>query len=91
MTASGAEETFLVVASTDLERANIMMTRIREQLEKVLELLAMGQLEVSALAVPLADRDTGHSLEEQVEQVAATVGEMVQTVLGGKQSSTENK
>ncbi len=35
MTANGGEETFLVVASTDLGRAEVMMTRIREQLGKV--------------------------------------------------------
>jgi signal transduction histidine kinase len=90
MTAAGADETFLVVASTDLERAEIMMTRIREQLGKAAELNSTGQLEVSALAVPLPDPGAGRSLQEQVQEVAATVGEMVQTVLGGKQGSTEN-
>jgi len=87
MVASGAEETFLVVASTELERAEIMMTRIREQLEKVPELKATVELEVSALAVPLPDRAAGHSLAEQVQEVAATVSEMAQTVLGSKQDS----
>ena len=48
-----------MVASTDLERANIMMTRIREQLGKVLDLNGTGQLDVSASAVPLPDRDAG--------------------------------
>jgi hypothetical protein len=89
MTASGADETFLVVASTDLDRANIMMTRIREQLGKVPDLKGTGELEVSALAVPLPERGAGHSLEEQVREVADTVGEMVRTVLGGEQGSTE--
>ena len=89
MAASGAEETFLVVASTDLERAQIMMTRIREQLGKVAELNGTGELEVSALAVPLPERGAGHSLEEQVREVSVTVGEMVRTVLGGEQGSTE--
>jgi len=89
MTASGADETFLVVASTDLERANIMMTRIREQLGKVAELKGTGELEVSALAVPLPEPGAGHSLEEQVREVAGTVGEMVRKVLEGEQGSTE--
>jgi len=89
MTASGADETFLVVASTDLDHANIMMARIREQLEKVPDLKGTGELEVSALAVPVPDRSAGHSLEEQVQEVAGTVGEMVRTVLGGEQGSTE--
>jgi hypothetical protein len=89
MTAAGADETFLVVASTDLDRAHIMMTRIREQLGKVAELNGTGELEVSALAVPLPDRSAAHSLGEQVREVSMTVGEMVRTVLGREQGSTE--
>jgi signal transduction histidine kinase len=89
MTAGGAEETFLVVASTDLERANIMMTRIREQLWKVNDLNGTGELEVSASAVPLPDRAAGHSLQEQVQEVAQAVTEMVRSVLGEKQNSPE--
>ena len=89
MTVAGAEETFLVVASTDLEHANIMMTRIREQLGKVPDLDGTGQLEVSASAVPLPDRGAGHSLPEQVQEVAHAVAEMVRSVLGEKQASPE--
>ncbi len=91
MTSGGAEETFLVVASTDLERAEIMMTRIREQLGKVADLNGTGEQEVSALAVPLPDRAAVLSLEARVQEVACTVSEMVRTVLEGKQSSTEQK
>jgi signal transduction histidine kinase len=86
---TGTEQTLFVVASTDLERANIMMTRIREQLGRVPELNGPGQLEVSALAVPLPDPGAGHSLDEQVQQVAARVNEKLQAVLGGKQGITE--
>jgi histidine kinase/DNA gyrase B/HSP90-like ATPase len=89
MTAHGADETFLVVASTDLERAEIMMTRIREQLGKVAGLDGTGELRVSALAVPLPDPGADLSLQDQVQEVAGTVGEMVRTVLQGKQDSTE--
>jgi signal transduction histidine kinase len=89
MTAHGADETFLVVASTDLERAEIMMTRIREQLGKVAGLDGTGELQVSALAVPLPDPGANLSLQDQVQEVAGTVGEMVRTVLQGKQDSTE--
>jgi hypothetical protein len=39
--------------------------------------------------VPLPDRGAGRSLQEQVQDVASTVGEMVRTVLAGKQDSTE--
>jgi signal transduction histidine kinase len=83
MTVAMAEETFLVVASTDLEGANIMMTRIREQLGKVAELNGTGKLELTAEAVALPDPGSGRSLEDQVQEVAATVNEMVQKVLGG--------
>jgi hypothetical protein len=89
MTAAGAEETFLVVASTDLDRAEIMKTRIREQLGKVADLNGTGTLEVSALAVPLPDRGAGQSLEQQVHEVGRVVTEMVRTVLRGKHGSTE--
>jgi signal transduction histidine kinase len=89
MTAATAEETFLVVASTDLERAEIMMTRIREQLGKVAALDGTGQLQVSASALPLPDLAAHPSLQDQVKEIAATVGEMARTVLGAKQDSTE--
>lgn len=89
MNSATAEETFLVVASTDVERANIMMTRIREQLGKVLEPQGTGELELSAVAVPLPDVGSGHSLIEQVQEVAGTINEMVGTVLGAKPAFPE--
>ncbi len=85
MTASGAEETFLVVASTDLLRARVMMTRIHEQLGKVPELSGTGTLEVTASAVPLSHRSEGQTLQEQVNDIAQVVTEMVGSVLGEKQ------
>ncbi|HZQ70792.1 MAG TPA: hybrid sensor histidine kinase/response regulator [Terriglobales bacterium] len=87
MAANGTDETFLVVASTDLQRAEIMMTRIREQLGKVLAL--EGTVELSAHAVPLPDRGATLSLQDQVQEVACTVGEMVRTVLEDKQDFPE--
>jgi signal transduction histidine kinase len=86
---AGADETFLAVASTDLEHAEIMMTRIREQLGKIGELNDGGQLEVSALAMPNPDLGAGGSLEEQVQAVACAVNKMVRSALGGQQSSAE--
>jgi len=47
----GAGENFFVAASTDLERAEIMMKRIREQVGGGAELKAAGTLTVSARAV----------------------------------------
>ena len=81
MTTSGPEQTFLVVASTDLIRAEIMMTRIRQQLGNMADLSAGGEFEVSASKVLLPDPAAGLSLEQQVREVAACVTEMAQTIL----------
>ena len=86
MSSTGPDQTFLVVASTDLERANIMMTRIREQLGKVADLSGTGELEVTASAVPLPERSACQSLEEQVKDVAQVVNEMVRTRLAEKEN-----
>jgi hypothetical protein len=75
----------MVVASTDLECANVMMTRIREQLGKVQGLSGAGELEVSASAVPLAEAGPGQSLDAQVHKVAEAVNEIVRSVLGEAQ------
>jgi hypothetical protein len=58
-----------------------MMARIREQLGKVADLNGRGELEVSASAVSLPDRPAGQSLEEQVQEVARVVTEMVRSAL----------
>jgi len=84
MTSVGPEETFLVVASTDLERANIMMTRIREQLDRVQDLSGIGKVQVSASVVSLRECNSGQPLEEQVQQVAGEIGEMVGMMQGQK-------
>jgi signal transduction histidine kinase len=89
MADTGADETFLVVASTDLEHAEIMMTRIREQLGKVAGLDGAGELQVTAMAVPLPDLGAKDSLQDQVQEVARIVGEMVRTVVGRKLDSNE--
>ena len=81
MTTAGAEQTFFVVASTDLERSQIMMTRIREQMDKLPDLKACGGFEVSAVAVPSPNSTAGTSLEQQVEEVAGKVTEVVRAAL----------
>jgi signal transduction histidine kinase len=86
MPSTAAEETFFVVASTDLQRAPIMMSRIREQLGKVSELNNAAQIDLSAMAVPMPDLGTVPSLPEQVQKVASRVSEMVSTLLEGNQS-----
>jgi signal transduction histidine kinase len=71
----GVSETFLVAASTDLERAEIMMKRIREQLEAGAGFRAAGLMKVSSHAVPLPSREEG-SLEVQVQRTANRITEM---------------
>jgi len=81
MPTAGAEQSFFVVASTDLTRAEIMMTRIREQLGKVGELKTSGELKVSASAVPLPDPAGAATLEQRVEEIASRVTDMTQRAL----------
>ena len=83
MTASGLEQTFYVVASTDLPRSEIMMARIREQMGKVAELQTGAELQVSACAIPLPDPASGESLEQQVQEVAARVIAMARARASG--------
>jgi hypothetical protein len=86
--APGAEQSYFVVASTDLARAEIMMARIRGQMEKLEELKTGGEFEVSAAALPLADLPDRQTLEEEVNDVAARVTEMVQAAMAPEQGVT---
>jgi hypothetical protein len=81
-------ETFFVAASTDLERAEIMMKRIREQLEGMAGFRGAGVLNVSASAVTLPSREEGRPLEELVRVVADRITETAMSALGTK-SNTE--
>jgi signal transduction histidine kinase len=78
MNVSGAE-TLLVVASTDMEHVEIMLARIREQMSKLAELQASGEIIVSATEIPLPD--TAANLELQVQQVAERVTAMARSAL----------
>ncbi len=75
-------ETFFVVASTDLERAEIMMTRIREQLEASVGLRATSVLKVSATPVLLPSSEDGTPLEQLVQTVADRISETILLVPG---------
>jgi hypothetical protein len=64
-----------------LELAEVMMKRIREQLEANAGFKTAGVLRVSATAVQLPSRDDGKSLEELVQAVAEQVTEMARLSL----------
>jgi sigma-B regulation protein RsbU (phosphoserine phosphatase) len=97
---AGLNETLLVAASTDLERAEIMMKRIREQLEAGAGFKAAGTLKVSATAVPLPPSEDGKRLEDLVQAVADRVTKMaipalaskaVEASANGDESAVENR
>jgi signal transduction histidine kinase len=77
---SNPNQTFFVVASTDLDHSQIMAARIREQIGKLAELKASGDFEVSAQAVSLTGAN-GKSLEAQVDDVAGQVTEMIRKAM----------
>lgn len=87
MNTPGPEQKFFVVASTDLARAEIMMTRIRGQMGQLEELKDSGEFEVSASEVSLPTA-TGDSLRQQVQKVADRVTEMVQKALAPHLNTT---
>jgi hypothetical protein len=81
---TGTNETFFVAASTDLERAQVMMKRIREQLEAGAGFKAAGVLKVSATAVLLPSTGDGKPLEELVRAVADRITETAMLPLVSK-------
>jgi signal transduction histidine kinase len=86
---SEPDEIFFIVASTTLERSQIMMTRIREQLQRCPELKASEVFRVSssALEVPAAEGDV--QLERLVLQVAQHVTDTVMLALRKPQNSNQ--
>lgn len=81
MATAGPEQTYFVVASTDTEHVQIMIKRIREQLEKLEDLAAGGQFEVSAIEIPLPDSSDGTSIFMQLNEVADRVTVMTRAAL----------
>ena len=77
----GATETFFVVASTDIERAGIMTTRIREQLGRLSDFDARASVSLTTMPVE-AGLIAGQTLDEQVRAVAECVNEKIMEILG---------
>lgn len=87
MNMAGPEQSLFAVASTDMERSVIMITRIREQLNKLEELTGSGDFEISAAPIPLPETSPEPSLEQQVRALAELVTNFTQAAVGGKNSS----
>ena len=73
--------TSLVAASTNLDLAEVMMKRIREQLEANAGFKTAGVLRVSATAVQLPSREDSKPLEDLVQAVAEQITEMARLAL----------
>jgi signal transduction histidine kinase len=86
---AGHVQSYFVVAATDLEHAEIMMARIRGQMQKMPELTASGEFEVSASSVPMPEHSLEESpLEKQVTEVAERVTEMVRAAVETPRTKT---
>jgi signal transduction histidine kinase len=82
----GSSETFFVVASTDMQRSGIMTTRIREQLERIVDLKSKATVTITTTPVEFPAAPAG-SLEQQVQRVAECITEMVLKSLGKEQET----
>ncbi len=88
METEGASQTFFVVASVDLNKANILMERIREQVGGLAKLKASGTLRVTAEAIPGVRVSESRTLEQLVWGVADQVTELIQR---GRQRGSWNE
>lgn len=79
---TGPEQSYFVVASTDLKRAEIMMARICGQLGNLQELNAAGSFELSACSIQLPPAAITRTVQEQVQELAEVVAAMVRSALG---------
>src|SRR5450755_3798915 len=85
METSGIVETFFVVASIDMDNANVMVERIRDQVGALLELKASGTLRVTVETIPGPPAADPRIVEQQVRGVADCVTEIIQQDLASKQ------
>jgi signal transduction histidine kinase len=77
MATNGPEDTFYVVASTDMERVNIMITRIAQQIGSLTHLQATGTVQAAARPLLLAAASDQATLDSRVQLVADGVTEMI--------------
>jgi signal transduction histidine kinase len=87
MGTSGISETFFVVAATDLQRSGIMTKRIREQMERIVDVNAKCTLTISTTAIEPATEQTGASLEHQLQGLANRVTQVIMVAMERTQST----
>jgi len=91
MGTGGPVETFFVVASTDMQRVNVMMNRIRDQVGALPQLKASGTLRVMAETIPGPPATDPRTLEQQIWGVADHVTEIIQQGLWNGHNLTEKE
>jgi signal transduction histidine kinase len=77
---TGPNETFVIVASTDEKRADILRNRILGQLNSCTELKNNSVFKIAILPVDLPSLQTGQSLLNLVQKVADNITEAVMTI-----------
>ncbi|HEY7354722.1 MAG TPA: hybrid sensor histidine kinase/response regulator [Terriglobales bacterium] len=91
MATNGPEDTFYIVASTDMERVNIMIARIAAQIGALPQLKAAGTVDATARPVVFPPDIRSQPLESQVQQVANGVTELVIADLSSMHSFTNKE
>ena len=81
LAASDQAESFVIVASTDANGAEVLTKRIAEQLERAPELCARTSFTVSAIPIKLPCSDSGQPVEKLVHEVADVVTTMAAQAL----------
>ena len=81
---SGLDQTFFVLASTNMQHVNVLMDRIRDQVGKLPQLKASGKMHVTAEAIAASPSGDARTLEQQVLGVADHVSEIIQQALWTK-------
>jgi phosphoserine phosphatase RsbU/P len=89
MGGAGPDETFLIVASADRAGANVLASRIREQLRRRSELQASGSFSVSVQALDLPAATDGEPVEKSVQNIADRITEIAMSGLRHKSASPE--
>jgi hypothetical protein len=87
----GFDQTFFVVASTEPEPAEIMMKRIREQIEAGTDLQGNGTVKVTATPLERPSEGMGMALEEMVGMLAETANQAAKLALGIAGNSYDKK
>jgi Histidine kinase-, DNA gyrase B-, and HSP90-like ATPase len=83
----GAAETFFVVAGVAWGQVDIMLRRIREQLQALPQLAGAGTIEVAAQPLDVSPQPLDLPLEQQVRAVANRTQELILASLSSRPNS----